>query len=189
MAKFRSAFTLIELMVVVAIIAILSTMGVANFSTAIKRSRNAVRQNDVLAVSKGLEACYDVMRARYLNPTESNLTECHANYESSMANATGVFQADSEGTSTCKNRCLNQDIKPNMKDYNYTAVVGEVKSAEKFVICAKLEQVGNWESIGNSEDDLGSETSVEQAIKKLGPDRKPCKPNSTDCFFCVASSQ
>lgn len=192
MLKRSAAFTLIELMVVVAIIAILSTMGVANFSTAIKRSRNAVRQNDVLAVSKGLEACYDVMSARYLNPAGGAATDCHKPYESTMTGgANGVFKADSKGDQSCQNRCLNQDIKPNMNNHNYTALVGLVDSAEKFVICAKLENVGNVESIGNSKTDLAALPNIETAIETLSNSTNKCDAGggTGGCFFCVTSSQ
>lgn len=48
-------FTLIELMVVVAVIAILATIGLVIFSGVQQRARDAKRQEDVQAIVKGLE--------------------------------------------------------------------------------------------------------------------------------------
>lgn len=187
MLKRSAAFTLIELMVVVAIIAILSTMGVANFSTAIKRSRNAVRQNDVIAVSKALETCYDVMGAVYLSDTCSS-------FENRVVSAfgdvpsEGVFAADVTGKDLCKNRCLNANIVPTIKHYYYSARVGNNEyNVQKYVVCAKLEQVGNVESIGNSAKDL-AEMNIKDAITALANPANDCK-SDTDCYFCVVAQQ
>jgi general secretion pathway protein G len=50
----QSAFTLIELMVVVAIIAILATLGITSYSTAIKKSRDGRRKSDIQSIAQGL---------------------------------------------------------------------------------------------------------------------------------------
>lgn len=193
MLKSSAAFTLIELMVVVAIIAILSTMGVANFSTAIKRSRNAVRQNDVIAVSKGLETCYDVMGAVYLKDKDGNpCVDKHydSKYSGSGSSANGVFAADIKGDKDCQNRCLNADIVPTIANYDYTANVKKVEGVQKYIVCAQLERVGNWEGIGNSETNLADDSvSIDEAIKKLADSGNDCKPNGTECYFCVAAQQ
>lgn len=202
MAKFRSAFTLIELMVVVAIIAILSTMGVANFSTAIKRSRNAVRQNDVIAVSKGLETCYDVMGALYLKDDTGKSctgTGSVVGYSSKFGgSAEGVFAADLSGKESCKNHCINSDIVPTIRNYDYDAAVGEVSGVQKYIICAKLERVGNVESIGNSKENLAQKAKdsgdMDNSIKSIGASTNKCTAASTaggtdDCYFCIAAQQ
>lgn len=196
MAKFRSAFTLIELMVVVAIIAILSTMGVANFSTAIKRSRNAVRQNDVMAVSKGLETCYDVMKANYLSTSDGKRCGDSGGdrYTSEPPNAAeGVFKVDDPAG--CTNRCLSQNIVPNVKNFPYSAIIGNVDGVQKYIVCAQLEQVGNWESIGNSSKDLADNPANIQNNMKLLAEKDTSiacesRPGPADkCYFCVAAQQ
>lgn len=188
MLKNSAAFTLIELMVVVAIISILSTMGVVNFSTAIKRSRNVVRQNDVIAVSKALETCYDVMGAAYLKDS-SDKTCVDDEYRSEFQGTVdGVFKADIKGDKDCQNRCLNTDIVPAINDHPYTATVkDDGNHVQKYIICAKLEKVGNWESIGNSKDDLTGET-IESALGKLA-DKNLHGCTSDSCYFCVAAQQ
>ncbi|MBQ6154253.1 type II secretion system protein [bacterium] len=50
----KQAFTLIELLVVIAIIAILATLAVANFSQAVKKSRDARRKSDITNLQQAL---------------------------------------------------------------------------------------------------------------------------------------
>lgn len=52
--KHKQAFSLIELMVVISIIAVLAAMGVANFATAIKKSRDSVRKSELAEISQAL---------------------------------------------------------------------------------------------------------------------------------------
>ncbi len=50
----RVAFTLIELMVVVSIIAILTTLGISSYSTAIKKSRDGRCKSDIQNIAQAL---------------------------------------------------------------------------------------------------------------------------------------
>ena len=52
--KHKQAFSLIELMVVISIIAVLAAMGVANFSSAIKKSRDSVRKSELAELTQAL---------------------------------------------------------------------------------------------------------------------------------------
>ncbi len=76
-------FTLIELMIVVAIIAVLSVIGVTVFGGIQKDSRNARRRADVDAISKALEV--------HLNQTTNQY--CTAAAGSYCAPAVGWFAA------------------------------------------------------------------------------------------------
>lgn len=53
-------FTLIELMVVIAIIGILAAVVMASLSTGQSRGRDGRRRSDILAVQKALEQCYSL---------------------------------------------------------------------------------------------------------------------------------
>lgn len=52
--KHKQAFSLIELMVVISIIAVLAAMGVANFAAAIKKSRDSVRKSELAELTQAL---------------------------------------------------------------------------------------------------------------------------------------
>lgn len=51
----KRGFTLIELMVVIVIIAVLATLGGANYVTSLKRGRNAARLEDLRAIADAQE--------------------------------------------------------------------------------------------------------------------------------------
>ena len=50
----KQAFTLIELMVTVAIIAILATLGVSSYSAAIRKARDAKQKSDIQTITQAL---------------------------------------------------------------------------------------------------------------------------------------
>lgn len=52
----RAGFTLIELLIVIAILAILSAIGVSNFQTARIKALDTQRKSDIQTISKSLEA-------------------------------------------------------------------------------------------------------------------------------------
>lgn len=57
--KNPAGFTLIELMIVVAIIAVLSVIGITIFGNIQQRGRDARRKGDIDAITKALEAHYN----------------------------------------------------------------------------------------------------------------------------------
>jgi prepilin-type N-terminal cleavage/methylation domain-containing protein len=65
----RKGFTLVELMVVISIIAVLSTIAFSTFSNAQKASRDAKRRGDIDAVANALEA--NKTSSGYINVVDS----------------------------------------------------------------------------------------------------------------------
>jgi prepilin-type N-terminal cleavage/methylation domain-containing protein len=55
----KQAFTLIELMVAMVILAILSLLLIGNFNTTMKRGRDASRKNDLGQIQRALEVYYE----------------------------------------------------------------------------------------------------------------------------------
>ncbi len=63
--KKNKGFSLLELLVVISIIGILISLGVASFSTAQKKSRDARRKADIKAMQDGFEQYYAVNNGSY----------------------------------------------------------------------------------------------------------------------------
>ncbi|MGB9883476.1 MAG: type II secretion system protein [Microgenomates group bacterium] len=63
----KKAFTLLELLVVIGIIAILVALGTTSYSTAQKKSRDAKRKSDLKAIQNALEQYYSI--CSYVYPT------------------------------------------------------------------------------------------------------------------------
>lgn len=78
-------FTLIELMVVIAIIAILATVGLTIYSAAEKAARDGKRISDIQEIQKGLEQFYAVNQsypdAKASSPYIDNTTSFYGYFE------------------------------------------------------------------------------------------------------------
>ena len=180
--KRQKAFTLVELMVVVAIIAILGTMSVGNFSSAIKRTRNSVRVSDMQAVAKAMEVCYDAMSGHYTG------ISIGANSVTSTKDDSVTQQSEVTGTLFAKdtNTCLNNDIVPAMSGFPYTdSRIVTTGSNDKFVVCAKLEPVGGAETVANS-DKKANEVNTTTGLTKTA-----CKADDdyASCYYCIMNQQ
>ena len=63
--KILKGFTLLEVLVVIGIISILVTLGIASYSTAQKKARDAKRQSDLKGAQQVMEQCYSVNSFAY----------------------------------------------------------------------------------------------------------------------------
>lgn len=66
------AFTLLEILVVIGIIAILVSLGAVSYSTAQKKSRDAKRKSDLKAIQNALEQYYSICGYVYPTPDTGN---------------------------------------------------------------------------------------------------------------------
>src|SRR3989339_179017 len=61
----KKSFTLLEMLVVIGIVSVLVSMGIASYSTAQKKARDAKRQSDIKAAQQIMEQCYSVNSFQY----------------------------------------------------------------------------------------------------------------------------
>jgi len=160
----RNGFTLLELLVVLAIIAILIAIGVAAFSAAQLRARDAQRKSDLKTIASALENYY----AKNKLYPDSSLGTCSGN----LSGLTGWFcSVELNGSSweTTLQSQLSSFIKVLPKDpknagnktaicntalaalaYAYhSATDAGVQVGEQFILVTKLENANDKE-IGNS---------------------------------------
>lgn len=87
MRKYQKGFTLIEILVVIAIIAVLTGIGLASFQGAQAKARDAKRKGDLKAVATALQALYNDNQ-KFPNPTGdqnlSSYTPLTSNYIKSV---------------------------------------------------------------------------------------------------------
>ena len=81
----RHAFTLIELLLVIALLAILALLMMGNFNTSLKRGRDAQRKNDLSALQKALESYYEDNKTY---PTSTDIFNKELSYVSFGTNKT-----------------------------------------------------------------------------------------------------
>lgn len=77
MLKLKKAFTLLEILVVIGIIAIMIGMGTASYSTAQKKARDARRKTDLRTIQNALEQYYAVCGYNYPTPASGLINEVY----------------------------------------------------------------------------------------------------------------
>ncbi len=165
----QRGFTLIELMVVVAVIGILATLGITNFAGAIKKARDAKKQSDIVAMQKALETCYNVGTAKYGTATDtwgSSTTDTALNGQ--------MVQAG----------CLNAPVIAANSSYPYTGAIKQnADQTQWFFACAQLEMAGT----GNSTTPTPTSVTADSACDES---KTPAQKKTNNCnYFCVFSSQ
>lgn len=114
--KRYQGFTLVELLIVIAILAILSTLGVANFTSARIKARDIGRKSDLQTIAKSLEAYVNDHRTY---PTSLNdkilcqpTTSTICDWGSAFTDGTTIYAST-----------LPQDNSPNLR-YVYVSTTG-----------------------------------------------------------------
>jgi prepilin-type N-terminal cleavage/methylation domain-containing protein len=149
MKKIRSAFSLIELMVVIAIIAILTTMGVSSFSSAVKKSRDARRLSDLHNLAQAL-VMYRADFGGYPTSTDGN------GVIGSGSTAGSVFGAKFLGGGYI--RAQNFPIPP-LATKGETYVYTPTGAAKDFVICTGMPLEQETSTAANACNETGETTT------------------------------
>ncbi len=122
----RAGFTLLELLIVIAIIGILISVGVVSYSQAQKKSRNSRRRSDIKALQNAWEQYY-------------------ADHNSTYPNVNGGCP-DASAMSTY----LPAGFPTDPKDGSSYIVSCGTQLAPSYIFCAALEgETGNADGTGN----------------------------------------
>ncbi len=71
--RFERAFTLLEMLIVIAIFSILVGMGTVSYSTSQKKARDAKRKTDLRAIQNALEQYYSICGLTYPAPVSGRV--------------------------------------------------------------------------------------------------------------------
>ncbi|MBI2051944.1 type II secretion system protein [Candidatus Roizmanbacteria bacterium] len=81
MKSLKKAFTLLEMLVVIGIIAVLVGLGTVSFTTAQKKARDAKRKGDLSSVQKAFEQYYSICGFDYPGSLGTSVTCANPNTE------------------------------------------------------------------------------------------------------------
>lgn len=170
--KFQRAFTLIELLVVISVIAVLTTMGVANFSSAIKKSRDSVRKSELAEISQALM----MFRADWGSYPIENKSINDPNAELSFNDGSGGLPHKII-PDYLRQFPIDEALNAGSADHYYYQCLDTTTTPVRcvdFSICAKLEvpSVSGANSTTNKPAGVGT----------------PCNSSDTGCeYFCMYS--
>ncbi|MBQ6449452.1 type II secretion system protein [bacterium] len=124
----KKAFTLIEVMVVVAIIGILASMGISSYTRALQNGRDARRKSDLDEVRKALQIYW----AEHLGNAPASLD---------LASLTTNGYLDKNPTSVPLG---------GGETFSY-AITSSTSGSQKFIVCVQLERkTGNYKVSGST---------------------------------------
>lgn len=162
----QGGFSFVELMIVIAIIAILSMIGVGGYNSAMRKSRDSRRKSDIQAIYQAL-TLYRVDRGRY--PSYNNY-KAESGSEAAFGNYIQKQQLFDPRTKAFS--WTGNGVVP----YSYFCVGAEGgdpvggKGCRQFIICGKMEAAdgGNFEITGSDYLDNNNDGVMDNALA-LGP--------------------
>jgi len=131
MRKFKKGFTLVELLIVISILGVLTTIGLVSFASAQMRGRDSQRKSDLKQISTSLELYFSDHQA-YPTSTSGKINACPSTTATSCNWGSGEF---TDGATTYF-RTLPRDP-TNSNSYYYRIVDTGVN--QKFQIFAHIE--------------------------------------------------
>jgi type II secretion system protein G len=139
MKKVYSAFTLVELLVVISIIGILSSIGLFTFTSSQLRARDAARKADIKNVDTALRVYYNDKGEYPDDDSSFRIMGCGAS-GTSVCQWGSIWQA---GTTVYMNKMPKDSLSPT-RNYRYTFV-----DEDNFTLQACLENATDQNGIAS----------------------------------------
>ena len=161
----QKAFTLIEVLVVVGIIGILASMGVASYTRALKNGRDARRKSDMRDVAAALE--------QYWAENDGTLP-------------TGTF--DTIVDNLKKDGYLKVKVKPigdSTYQYYYKSFTDQGAHAMTFALCSKVELASNANSMNTNCQGSSIKSAESCELKAADQLDKKIKDDPKQWYYCV----
>lgn len=147
MTKNKSGFTLIELLVTVAIIAVVSAIGIASYQIVNKNARDAKRVSDLRVIQSALEQ-YHADNLHYPNQNSYSGTDCPDTINGDFVFGCPLKSLDASKTYLSK---IPNDADPYYKyvalDQDYGDTCGS--NCPRYCLYANLENPGTQERAAN----------------------------------------
>lgn len=141
--KYNFGFTLVELLVVITILGVLSTIGLVAFSSAQIRSRDTQRKSNLKQVASALELYFSDYGAYPLSNT-GRIVSCPA-----PAGVCTWGSSEFSDSKTLYFKTLPKDPASNYKYYYRTVTVGSVAN-QGFQLYAELENTQDPSCLGGN---------------------------------------
>lgn len=122
------AFTLLELLVVIGIIAIIVSLGFASYSTTQKKVRDAKRKSDLKEIQNALEQYYAVCGSEYPDEVSSTYCPDGAIDTSIVCNSPSLIIMDNVPTDPKTGNSYCYDLGPNRDTYILSTEVGAMET-------------------------------------------------------------
>jgi type II secretion system protein G len=149
----KSGFTLIELLIVIVILGILATVGLASFTSSQMKSRDAKRKANLQQISQALELYYNDKGQYPSSDASGNMYGCGAAGTAVCTWGSSVFSNTTTGTIYMTK--LPTD--PSSNSYYYKATINSGLYT-KYQLYARLENLQDTKSIITTNLNCGTQT-------------------------------